>query len=293
MRILITNGSGMLGRKLNKVLSQKHSILSFYHKNTGNIAQYNSVQADITDFVLMDSVFGDFKPEVVIHNAAISSSADVDKLSVKLVNDTNISATQKIAELSKKLSAKLIYTSTDLVYAGYRGMMLDENSKLAPISLYAESKLMGEIKVRESANNYIILRMAIMYGIGEGLKKNHINIIYEKLKQGESVKLFDDQYRTPISFSEAATTIAYLIDKNIENEIINLGGPERVSRYELGKILCEEAGFNTSLLIPNSMDDVEGIYKVADVSMNTGKLTSYGVKLNNLRDSVKLILGEL
>ncbi|MCK7523235.1 MAG: sugar nucleotide-binding protein [Ignavibacteriales bacterium] len=53
-----------------------------------------------------------------------------------------------MAELCEKFNSKLIYTSTDLVYAGYRGSMLKEDAKLIPVSLYAETKLMGEIKIQ-------------------------------------------------------------------------------------------------------------------------------------------------
>jgi dTDP-4-dehydrorhamnose reductase len=91
----------------------------------------------------------------------------------KAVYNVNVNATQEIAELCDKYSAKLIYTSTDLVYAGYRGSMLNEESKLIPVSLYAETKLMGEIKIQETFDNYLNLRIALLYGFGLGKKKNH------------------------------------------------------------------------------------------------------------------------
>jgi dTDP-4-dehydrorhamnose reductase len=51
--------------------------------------------------------------------------------------------------------------------------MLNEESKLIPVSLYAETKLMGEIKIKETFDNYLILRIALLYGFGLGKKKNH------------------------------------------------------------------------------------------------------------------------
>lgn len=67
----------------------------------------------------------------------------------------------------------MIYISTDLVYAGYRGSFLKEDAKLIPASLYAETKLVGEMKVKESTDNYLILRTALLYGFGLNHSKCH------------------------------------------------------------------------------------------------------------------------
>ena len=121
-------------------------------------------------------------------------------------------------------NAKLIYTSTDLVYAGYRGSMLKEDAKLIPVSLYAETKLMGEIKIQETFDNYLILRTALLFGFGLNHSKNHFHQMFMDLKQGKQVKFFTDQYRTPISLNESARIINELVSNDIKSEIINFGG---------------------------------------------------------------------
>ena len=100
-----------------------------------------------------------------MHTAAISNPILPKNISTKDVYDLNVTATKNIAQICDKYKSKLVYTSTDLVYAGYRGSMLKEDAKLMPISLYAETKLMGEIKIQETFNNYIILRMAFIVWI--------------------------------------------------------------------------------------------------------------------------------
>lgn len=292
MKILITGGSGMLGGELNKIFSAKNEILSLYNSSIGNCDDYNLTKLDITNPKLLNSVFLEFNPDLVIHTAAISTSALADKLSLKTVNGINVLATKNIAELCDKYSAKLIYTSTDLVYAGYRGTLLEENSKLVPISLYAETKLMGEIKIQNTFDNYIILRTALMFGIGKEFGRNHFNQIYNKLKSGKKNRLFDDQFRSPFAFSEAAQIIEQLSKLDLKSEIINFGGTEKFSRYQLGEILCKEFNFSSELVIPISMEDVEMPYKVADVSMNITKLTSYGVKQQSVSETIKKMVGE-
>ena len=66
--------------------------------------------------------------------------------------------------------------------------------------------------------------------------------MYEELKNNRLVKLFADQFRTPISLNDASRIIAHLTEMDLKGETINLGGLERVSRYELGEILCALAG---------------------------------------------------
>jgi len=290
MKILITGGSGALGSELNKSLSLNNQILSIYNSNIGNCDIFNSIQTDITDLKKLNTIFEEFRPDIVIHTAAISNPVIADKLSSKKVYATNVTAVKNIAELCDKHNSKLIYTSTDLVHAGYRGTMLDEDSKLVPISLYAETKLMGEIKIRETFNNYLILRMSLMFGIGKFYKKNHFNKMYQNLITGKSVSLFTDQYRTPISFREAARIISQLLQIDVNKSIINLGGKEKVSRFEKDVMLCEEADLNKSLLIPVTMKDVNAAYQVKDVSMNTEKLRSFGIEQKSLREMIRIEL---
>ena len=77
-----------------------------------------------------------------------------------------------------------------------------------------------------------------------------------------------------------------LLDKNIKSEIINFGGIERVSRYEFGERLCEMTNYDKSLLVKIKMDDVPNLPKVEDVSMDTTKLQSFGIKQRNIEEMI-------
>ena len=290
MKVLITGGSGLLGQYLNIELSKQNEILTLYNLNTGNCNNFNSLKTDITEFEKLKGVIKEFKPDIIIHTAAVSTPQLSENLSSKIVYKTNVNATKIIARECEKINSKLIYLSTDLVYAGYRGSMLPENFKLIPVSLYAETKLMGETKIQEIFDNYIILRTALLYGFGLNGSKCHFHDMYKKLKGNERVKLFTDQFRTPLSLIDAAGIISSLIKLEIKGEIINFGGRERVSRFELGEILCSTANLDKSLLEKIKMDDIPGLPKVEDVSMDTGKLQSFGIKQKGIQESIKEIL---
>jgi dTDP-4-dehydrorhamnose reductase len=289
-KVLITGGSGLLGQYINIEAAKENEILTLHNHNIGNCNEFNSIKADIVNFNLMKEIFSSFKPNVVIHTAAVTNPIPLPGQYPKEVYNVNVNVTKYIAELCKQFDAKLIYISTDLVYAGYRGSMLNEGAKLIPVSLYAETKLMGETKVDETLENYLILRTALLYGFGLNHSRCHFHKMNEQLQRGKPVKLFFDQFRTPISLENTAEIITEIVTMDITNEIINLGGFERVSRYELGEILCSVAGYDKSLLEKISLNDISELPKVEDVSLNTDKLQAFGFKQMNIEESISKII---
>lgn len=288
-KILITGGSGLLGQYLNLAASKKFIIHTTHKSNLGNCVQFSSSKIDIRDLIVLGKLFEEFQPEIVIHAAAITNPLTEENQTTKDYFDTNVSATKNIAELCSRFNSKLIYISTDLVYAGYRGSFLKEDSKLIPVSLYAETKLVGENKIKESTDNYLILRTALLYGIGLNHSSCHFHSMYEEFLNKRPVKLFTDQFRTPISLIDASRIIVKLADTDIENEIINVGGIERVSRYEMGEILCSIAGFDKNLLQKIKMEDISDFPKVEDVSLNTEKLQSLGLRTKSVEENISEI----
>jgi dTDP-4-dehydrorhamnose reductase len=289
-KALITGGSGLLGQYLNIKVSKTHELLTTYKTNTGNCKEFSSKQINILDKNELQKLFEEFNPDVVIHSAAITNSVPKENQSAKDYFDTNVTSTKNIAQLCEKYKAKLIYISTDLVYAGYRGSFLKEDAKLIPATLYAETKLVGELKIKESIENYLILRTALLYGFGLNHSQCHFQQMFNDLKINKPVKLFIDQFRTPISLTDSSAIITDLIGKDFINETINLGGTERISRFEMGEILCSIAGFDKDLIQKIKMDEIPNYPVVEDVSLNTDKLQSLGLKPGTIEENIREII---
>jgi dTDP-4-dehydrorhamnose reductase len=285
-RILITGGSGLLGQYLNTRAAEKNEILTVYNNNPGNCQRYNYSRADLMKRELVGNIFSSFKPEIVIHTAAYTNSLILPGQKLKDIYELNVNATKHLAELCNQHNSKLIFISTDLIYAGYRGSMLKEDAKVIPASLYAETKLMGEIKIKQTFDNYLILRTALLYGFGLDHSQCHFQNINDSLINGNPVKLFVDQFRTPISLIDAADIITKIVGLELKGKTINLGGNERLSRYELGEVLCSIAGFDKSLLEKITLDDIPQLPKVEDVSLNTDKLQSLGLKARSIDENI-------
>lgn len=289
-KVLITGGSGLLGQYLNIRASKKFKLHTINNHNSGNCRDFSNSKIDIRNTNELHRLFEEFHPEIVIHSAAITNPIPNPDQSPKEYFDTNVTATQNIAELCSKHDSRFIYISTDLVYAGYRGSFLKEDGKLIPATLYAETKLVGESKVKDSVDNYLILRTALLYGFGLNHSRCHFHYMYDELQNNRPVKPFADQFRTPISLNDASRIILELATMDLKTEIINLGGIERVSRYEMGEILCSLAGFDKHLLQKITMDDIPNFPKVEDVSLNTEKLNSLGLNPRTIEENIAEII---
>jgi dTDP-4-dehydrorhamnose reductase len=285
-KILVTGGSGLLGQYLNISLTRKFELFTIFWRNPGNCPDYDSARVNILDENELKIIFQGVNPDVVIHTAAITTPIQRENQSTKDYFDLNVTTTKNIASLCEAHNSKLIYISTDLVYAGYRGSFLREDAKLIPASLYAETKLVGENKVKEFTDNYLILRTALLYGFGLNHSKCHFHFMFDELRNKRPVKLFTDQFRTPISLQDATRTVVELAQMDVKSETINVGGTERVSRYEMGEMLCSTAGFDKNLLHKITMDDVTNFPKVEDVSLNTEKLSALGFKTRSIQENI-------
>ena len=285
-KVLITGGSGLLGQYLNLAVSKNFKIITAYNNHPGNCREFLSKKIDLLNEKELRILFQEFQAEIVIHTAAITNPVPKENQSAKDYFDLNVTATKNIAMLCELYHSKLIYISTDLVYAGYRGSFLKEDAKIIPASLYAETKLVGESKVKEFTDNYLILRTALLYGFGLNHSQCHFHFIYDELRNNRTVKLLTDQYRTPTSLNDASSIIAYLAEIDIKEEIVNLGGVERLSRYELGEMLCSIAGFDENLLQKITTDEIPNYPKVEDVSLNIEKLQSLGLKPRSIEENI-------
>ena len=114
--------------------------------------------------------------------------------------------------------------------------------------------------------------------------------MFDSLSQNIPINLFTDQFRTPLSLIEAARMISEIVELDIKSETINFAGLNRISRYELGELLCEAAGYNKNLLNKISMNEIPDYPQVKDVSLNTDKLQSFGIKAKSIEESLMEII---
>lgn len=285
MKILLTGGSGFLGWNFCKVLRFKHEITALYLQHELFLEKCQFQKIDIRNRDDVFEIVRKIQPDVVVHTAAITS-VQLCEQDRELAYSVNVEGTKNVLEASAEVGAKFIYISTDLVYSG-DGSFFTEDTPPEPKSYYAQTKLEAE-EIVKTYDNYIILRLALMYGWGNVFTNSFSDWLHTELRAKRKVKVFVDQFRTPIYAVDAVMAIDELISKDVKNEIFNLGGSERISRYDFALKFADVFGYPRDLIVPVPMDSVKTyLAKAKDCSLNISKIQSIlSFKLKNVDEGL-------
>ena len=275
------------------MLAGEHTVHALYHNTPHLEPDCDFTIADIRDEYALAALFKKFQPELVIHLAGITAVSHALAITEEDVKAINVTASGTLAQLSKEYSAKIIYTSTDLVYSGDEGGMVKEDGKFNPLSLYASTKLEGERAVIENTDEYLILRVALMYGFSKGKLKAFFQEAYNKVRSGQEVVLFHDQFRSSLSVIDGARMLATLVNIGTGEKFINFGAPERTSRADLFSRFAKKAGLDEKYLVFKSLDNFPNLPHVVDVSLDISRLLSLGITPLSVDDSIDEIVKEL
>ena len=155
MKILVTGVKGQLGYDCVKELTKRGYT---------DILGIDIENLDITNETKVLDFITNYKPNVVMHNAAYTA-VDKAELNYDDCYKVNVLGTKYIAEACKNTNAKMIYISTDYVFDGTKDGLYEVNDKTNPISVYGKTKLEGELVVKSLIDKYFIVRISWVFGI--------------------------------------------------------------------------------------------------------------------------------
>lgn len=213
MKVFVTGVGGQLGYDvMNELTKRNFEAIGSDVLTKENIAlPYEYIQLDITDKEAVENVINSVQPDAVIHCAAWTAvdAAEEEQNKAK-VFAINVDGTKNIAEACKKYSCKMMYISTDYVFNG-QGIApwQPDCKKYAPLNIYGESKLRGELAVAETLEKYFIVRIAWVFG------KNGNNFIKTMLSVGkkfDTLRVVNDQIGTPTYTFDLARLLVDMIE---------------------------------------------------------------------------------
>lgn len=291
--ILITGVSGYIAPYLCKalLLNGGYAVTGVYNSHKPNIPGVNLVKCDLTNNAELEKIFDEVRPEIVYHLASVTPTR-ITTQKDDYISYFNGEVTGNIAKLCSQKDALMIYTSTDLVYKA--GIDLQEDtSPLEPLNIYAKTKLVGELAVKEFAKKYIILRTSLVYGFTLSSYTSFFDVAYKSLCEGKELRAFTDQFRNALYAEDAADVLVKLTALYKQNEVINFCGNEYLSRYDMCIGMCEAFGLDKKLVVPASCDEFTAYPTVKELGLSTKKLHSYGFDtisyIENLHKSLKFI----
>lgn len=283
MRVLVTGVAGQLGHDVvNELRARDHCPIG------SDICQCPSLQVDTTpQFVQMDITkrsdvircIETLKPDAIIHCAAWTAvDAAEDEENRDKVDAINHLGTQYIAEAAKAVDAKMLYISTDYVFDGKGDRPWEPDDKCyAPLNVYGQSKLDGELAVSSLLEKYFIVRIAWVFGLNG---KNFIKTMINVGKNHDTVRVVNDQIGTPTYTKDLAGLLVEMVEteKYGYYHATNEGG--YISWYEFCCEFYKQYGLKTTI-IPVSTAEY-GLSKAArpfNSRLDKSKLVEAGFNL--------------
>lgn len=282
MRVLVTGVKGQLGfDTVNELEKRGHETIGV-----------DIDEMDITDEASVKRVLETEKPEVVIHCAAWTAvDAAEDEENIPKVMAVNVKGTEYIAKVCKKLDCKMIYISTDYVFAGQGVRPWKPEDERAPLNVYGQSKYEGELAVQELLKKYYIVRIAWVFGTNG---KNFIRTMLNLGKSHDRLTVVDDQIGTPTYTYDLARLLVDMAegDKYGVYHATNEGG--YISWYDFTVEIMKQAGkiedqYNHVEVIPVGSDQYPAKAKRPSNSrMDKSKLAENGfTPLPDWKDAVE------
>lgn len=251
MKVLVTGANGLLGHKLIRLLHRDPEVdlIASGRRPTLPFLQGTTYcPLDITDSAAVTAVMLRYKPDVVIHTAAMTNvdQCDQDREGCRKVN---VDAVEYLVKSCEANATRLIYLSTDFVFDGKHGP-LDESAIPAPVNYYGECKAEAESIVSNSNTPWAIIRTVLVYGITPDLSRSNIVLwVKNSLEQGKAINVVNDQFRTPTLAEDLADGCVRVLRKNASG-IFHISGEEMLTPYDIAIRTANYFSLDRSLITP-------------------------------------------
>jgi len=224
-KILLIGAKGQVGKELKETL-------------TGDITALGREELDLTQKEHICQVIGSLKPDIIV-NAAAYTAVDKAETEKELAKSINAIAPKILAEVARKIGAKIVHISTDYVFDGTKNKPYLEEDETNPLGIYGQTKLAGEEAIKQSGAEHIILRTAWVYGTYG--KSNFVKTMLRLGKEREELKVVSDQIGSPTRAKDIAVAIDTLIEANKWESIYHFTNSGVASWYDFSVAIFDEA----------------------------------------------------
>jgi dTDP-4-dehydrorhamnose reductase len=269
VRVLVTGAGGLLGGRLAALLHGRGLEVLAAHRLSIPPPGPRPVLVDLTDENALARLLDASRPDAVVHAAAIGRSERCEERPDE-AERVNARLPGTLARECRERGLRLVALSTDLVFGGDRSFLREDDTP-GPLGVYGRTKLAGEEAVLSDCPGAAVVRVALILGRGHGTRATSTESVARALLGGQAVRLFTDEHRTPVDPESVADAVARLLDCPAAGRF-HLGGPERISRYDLGLRVARLLGLPQGGIVAGRQADHAGPdRRAADVSLDSGR----------------------
>ncbi len=249
-------------------------------------AGYNVVGTDVELSVCeperLEAFAEEVQPSIVVNCAGIRREATTLSTRVKAY-EVNALGARNVALAANTVGATIVQVSSDDVYSAKLDEPVNEFDSPEPDTPYGKSKRAGEMMVRNTTNDHIIVRSSWLYHASSGRMK----AILDAAREGGTIEVRTDQFAAPTSVSLYADLIFRALDKGATGtfHIVSRG---RASRYDFAAKILEYAGYDPEkVLVP-----VEDPRTAENIVLESMLLDIAGIELPTWEDDLKAYMEE-
>jgi dTDP-4-dehydrorhamnose reductase len=273
MRLLLTGASGSLGSYiLRECLRHDEMVVAWSGRRDGDLFGHLLHPIDLAEPDAIDAAFRDARPDVVVHTAALAVVSDCHR-DPQRAERINTRGSAILTELANQAKIPLLHVSTDMVFDGEHPPYREEDA-VAPVSVYGRTKAEAERAVLAYPRNTVV-RVPLLFGPTLTGRPSFFDQQILALGEGRRIPLFHDEWRTPLSLLVAARALlAIAVGTGVSPGgflgLLHVGGPERLSRLEIGQRLAAFLGCDTSGIEPISRTSIAAAEpRQADLSLDS------------------------
>ena len=206
MKVFVTGASGMTGAQL----------VSGARAKGWGVAYASHADLDISDYAAVEDAICREAPNIVF-NAAAYTAVDTAEEEIETAMSVNSSGASNVARAAALSGAGIVHISTDYVFDGAADAPYRPADDPRPVNVYGESKLAGEIGVRDECARHLIVRTSWVYS-HEG--KNFVLTMLRAAGERRELKVVNDQTGSPTSSHDLAAALISAADKLVRDETV-------------------------------------------------------------------------
>ena len=274
MKVLVTGGKGMLGRTLQRALSDHEIVVA------------DLPEWDVTDADAFVGKAAAAAPDAIVHCAAMTKVDDCESQR-ELAFRLNEEGTRNAALAAKACGARLVAISTDYVFSGEppsEPWAWDEQDLPVPRTVYGASKLAGERMAQMILPEAVILRIAWLYGAG-GPSFVHTMARLGR-QEGAPLKVVNDQRGNPTSTDVVADVIRFLLDRPDVTGVVHGTCEDQCTWYDLTVELFRLLGVNRGVMPCTTEEFPRPAPRPRNSALKKGVLNRLGYRTPRWQDAL-------